>query len=373
MTDSPPEPMLTLAAGELPPGPWECARGAWSRTGGGVRNARRTHHRGPGLGRLDSRRRLPVPLDGHQSSAMACDGDQLWLTHGGAVAAFGVDGQERWSKRCDELLPGESRGVSAPMILVDGTGVVTAGESVAFVRPSGELMGLVRVGDYLDDSGISPTTTTDGRLLLTTPGGDVFTLAGDLSLKSWGSFGYDVVPPARFEDGSFAICGYAGSGLVRVAGPEAIRWSSDFVDADLVPSINDRGYIAAGSRNDGHSRLFSPDGELLGLYFEPAIFGCLEEDWIALGPNGVSRIDPRGEVIWLSLFDSLFGFGWGGLGPVITAGDCIYYPDPTGLCCLDPDGSVTWRLSLGSAPRAITPIAPGTLAVIADDELLIIR
>ena len=378
--------------GSPPPGPWTPAAG-WSRSGGDERNSRCSAVRGAASGTIARRLSLPSSESEPPSSGLAGDAERVWLVHGRHAGPVGSDLRSSSLRSVGELIPASETPLrTTPLVLGDGTAVVVAAGSAAFLSPDGELRGRIELELDLDDSGISPTTTLDGRLVLSAPTGEVVAVGPGGAVQELGRFGYDSLPPARFADGSFAVTAFgapgdlfaawaapseagaeAAGGFQRIGVNGEVVWSTGFAEVDLVPTINARGVAGASTQDLQESRIYSAVGALLGVHPEPGVFACLDDDWLLLSPVACSRLDPAGQLLWRLEFGAVLPLGWGGLGPIIDVAGRIFVPVPGGLACLESTGTVSWLLELGTTPTAIAPLADGVLAVVAGDELLAIE
>jgi hypothetical protein len=219
----------------------------------------------------------------------------------------------------------------------------------------------------MDDSGPSPNVTRSGVPILSTIAEGVFAWEPD-GLRRIGVFGYDVVPPAIYDDDSLAIAGYAGSGFCRVGFAGERRWTTELREADLLPSIQTSQVAAVGSRNDRCSVVYSASGDPLGVHPCAAVFAEYPDGgWIAVSDCAIARIDAAAEKVWWSEIATTLH--WGTLGPIVDAAGNIYVQDGESLVALDPGGTAMFSVWLGKSVGPLFPATPGRFAVIADGVL----
>ena len=105
-----------------------------------------------------------------------------------------------------------------------------SGGTVTLIDAHGEITQRFIVRFPIDDSGIAPCVTFGGALVATAMDGGVYALEED-GWRDLGSFGYDILPPAVFDDDSLAISGYGGAGFCRVGLDAQVRWRTGFEEA----------------------------------------------------------------------------------------------------------------------------------------------
>lgn len=363
--------LAITVVGELPASPWQLADSPWSRTAADRRNSRRADVEGPRHGRL---RRVfehePPESEGRASVGLAvADDHSLRMTLRGHLLAFDPSGHRLWD--LEVLSRADRRLDSAPLVLADGTCIVTVSRDVVFVSANGVQLARVSTQLGLDDSGPSPNLAPDGTLILTTMHGDLYGLRGSkLELLGRG-FGYDLVPPAIDDDGCMALAGYAGKGLVRIDPRGTLVWRSGLKYADLLPTIDREGRVAGGSLNDHESRILGRDGKLLGTYPAAASFAVTDDGWVALSEHALAGLDHDGKLRWQRA-GGVQG-RWGGLGPAVDRQGRIHAPCGASLVVLEPDGHERFVVALPSEPSDLALVGDGRVALALDDGLYFVE
>jgi outer membrane protein assembly factor BamB len=358
------EPVVGVV-GELPAGPWRLADSPWPRTAGDRRNSRHVEVEGPRRGRL--RRVFECAGEGGRGGLAVAADCSLRMTLEGRLWAFDSDGGLLW-----KLEPFEAAsGMSSPLLLADGTCIVTAGRELLFVSASGVELARVDTGLRLDDSGPALNLAPDGTLILTTMYGELFGLRGsELELLGSG-LGYDLVPPAIDDDGSMVLAGYAGKGLVRVDPRGAIVWRSDLRYADLLPTIDREGRAAGGSLNERESRILARDGRLLGSWPAAATFAAADEGWVALSEDALAGLGHEGELRWQR--NGGARGRWGSLGPAIDRLGRVHAPCSAALVVLESDGRERFVVPLPGAPSDLALVGDGRVALVLGDGLYFVE
>jgi outer membrane protein assembly factor BamB len=357
------DPLAITIVGELPPGPWRLANSPWPRTAGDRRNSRRTNVEGPSRGRI---RRVSE----QQGEGLAVAADQsLRMTGHGCAYGFDPSGKLLWDLELHGRAS-EAR-ASAPLLLADGTCIVTISRSLVFVSARGQALARVTTKLTLDDSGPAPNLSAAGSLILTTPLGQLLELRGS-TLSSLGiGLGYDLVPPAIDDEGRMALCGYGGKGLIFTDPRGAILWSSGLKYADLLPTIDHEGRVAGGSVNEHESRIFDRDGKPLATYPAAAAFAVTDQGWIALAEHSLAKLGPRGELRWQRKGGARRR--WGSLGPAVDRKGRIYAPCGPQLVALEPDGSERYVVELPSEPLDLALVGTGKIAIALAEGLYFVE
>jgi hypothetical protein len=293
------------------------------------------------------------------------------------LSAFGPNRELLWhidlaaaSRARKQWLP--YFGVSLPTVLQDGSTLMVMRYGILLVPADGSTVEVFREDLNLDDSGMSPNLTLDGRPLISSILGEVFILSGGrwLPIGERG-YGFDILCPAVYDDGSLAIAGYAGTGFCRVALDGAIHWQSNLRDADGLPTVHPSQVAAVGSLNDGLSMFFAANGSVLGRYPYPATFAVYNDGWVALSKHHVARLTADGQELWgrtISMQRPCASV----VQPIVDVDGYIYIRHDAGMLCLDGDGQTLFELSLPTTnPDPLSLIAPGVLASVADNKLLI--
>jgi outer membrane protein assembly factor BamB len=187
-----------------------------------------------------------------------------------------------------------------------------------------------------------------------------------------GCFGYDILPPAIYADNTLAIAGYYGTGFCRIGLDGQQVWTTEFAEADLLPTINSHSVAAVGSLNDETSAFFSSEGKFLGTYARASIFAEYSpEAWIARSHQYVAQLTVEGQECWgVPLHDDA---NWGHCQPIVDGQGRIYVLDDANLLCLTGEGNVVFTTKLQeNSQGGLSCISPGKLAYVGGGMLKII-
>ena len=357
--------------GTLPPGPWALGDTPWPRSGGCLRNARRTALRGPREGSLEELFVLPGKPNPtrhrYARSGVATAEDGFRVTSRRRLFAFDPAGNLRWST---ELLGGPaSRYEGTPLLLAGNHTVVGLDHHLAFVGPEGELLARVRVdGGGLDDTGHSPNLTGDGRLVLTGPLREVAVLGADGVAHSLGKLGLDIAPPAVAPDGSLVLAGFAGAGLVRIdPNRGTVLADAHFGDADQMPSVGEDGTMVVGS-SLGPARVVAADGSTVATV-EAQIFGETRGGWLAMSYGALRHLDGAGELVWETPLGDGSEVGWH-LRMVVDAEGYAHCALPKSIACVSPEGELVYEVPMRERPTDMAPLADGAMIVVTAARVL---
>jgi len=206
-------------------------------------------------------------------------------------------------------------------------------------------------------------------LLTGSPIGDVYRLDTD-GWTSLGAFGYDIVPPTMYDDGSLAVAGYAGKGLCRPSLDGQLRWQAAPRHADLPVTVNRAQVAAVGSVNDERSWFVEPDGRGLGEYGHAALFAEYPDGgWAALSSGRLARLTPNGQERWGRTHD--VRLIWSTSQPIIDVDGWIIAVTSGGVVCYDADGRLIFTSMLGpSQPYGLAMVAQGVLACLLGADLI---
>jgi hypothetical protein len=352
------------------------ANSIWPRSGGGPRNASKVDCAGPESGRLAWTVALPAgdertPNKGSSiSGAVTCADSSLRVTYAGSLFAVTVGQGIDWQV---PLLGDDDDYHSLPVALEDNSTLVNLSRAIIVINAQGIVRTRIETENELslDDSGPSPCVTDSGKLVISSPLGDVMWLDGAI-WRSIGVFGYDILPPAVFADGTLAIAGYYHSGYCRADLSGRMIWETGFLEADLLPSVALNQCSAVGSVNDHASIVVSPDGEVLGRYERAAVFAeHIDGKWVALSEGRIALLGNTGNVIWQK--DIPIKRTWGALQPIVDSQGNIYAPIEGGVVGFDPKGNERFRCRLsGGTPNSLSMIDKGKLAFVVDDQLAVI-
>lgn len=350
----------------------------WPRSGCDRANRSRTTVAGPTAGRVRLEVALahaspnaPMPGLLHHGVVVAPDGD-LRVAAAGKLYRIGLDGIIRW---CVELREGDGRLPachSAPLALATGDTMVTLDRTLIIADANGELMRCAVARFLLSDSGMSPNLTDDGEPLATGIFGQLAVVRSGRCCLLRAS-GIEVPPPAIYADGSLGVCHYAEDGYVRVRTDGTVMWRSGFVEADVVPSVNQQQFAAVASRRGQVSAFYSPQGERMGSYPEPAIFAEHDGDaWAARSSTAVARLALDGRVLWKYSLPAPLE-SWACAHPIVDATGRVFVGSVEGVLALDPMGALALSVPLTSPPAQIAIIEPGRLAAVMPGRLVLIE
>jgi hypothetical protein len=341
------------------------AESAWPRTGGDRGNRSNSNFPGPTEGRILHRVALAncCPDDTTPAVIVGSDG-HLRVTCASSLFAIEANGNPIWEL---ELEPPHS----APVALTEGRTLLTSIDDLCIVDQNGDMELTVRWDSCCDDSGPSPNISWANEPIVTSPMGPVSVLR-EWSWHELGVFGYDIPPPALYDDDSMAIAGYCGEGFCRVRADSSFVFRGRLREADLLPSVSRAQIAAVGSIKQGRSCFFDPEGAEIGTFAQPCLFAEYPgEQWIAAGGEGIYRLTREGRPLWERALP--VAGDWGLRQPVVDSEGRIYAALLAGLVALDENGQRLFQLQLGTS-RAGPPtiIAPGVLAIVVEDELLLI-
>ena len=343
------------------------AESLWPRTGGDPGHRARISAPGPDEGRLLWELAVSPSSDPaarrFHGLALSDDG-ALCAVVGGQSLCVEPTGSVRWigSEPCK----------APPVCLQGGRSLASIPGRFAVLDARGDIEREVAVGFSRDDSNIAPCLTRGPGgawvLISTSPQGEVHRLEGE----RWvclGDFGYDILPPAAFADGSLAIAGYAGSGFCRVDLDGKRRWCAPSEEVDLLPVVASSQRSAVGALGDGCTRFFSPEGALLGRYEQAAVCSEHTGGWVALSDGLLALLTPEGAVRWQR--ELPYKRGWGGLQGMVDGRGHIYAPCEGGLRCFTAEGELLFATELpGGQPHALCPLGPGKLALLFTDRVV---
>jgi hypothetical protein len=343
------------------------ARSLWPRTGGNPGHSAQLSVPGPDRGELLWQCALgPAAAGRHQRfhGIVLSDDGTLRVVSGGHLSCVAVGQGVRWRD--------EEPCVAPPVALAGGEALVVRSQSFDVLDGQGARRLRIPTSFSPDDSGISPCLVPADRedvLIATSPGGEVFRRDADRWVEL-GTFGYDILPPAVFSDGSLGLAGYAGHGYCRVELSGQVRWRSGFSEADLLVTVSSSQHSAVGSVNEARSELYTPEGRLLGRYAHPAVFSEHPDGWVALSDGLVAQLALDGTAHWQQPLP--VKRGWGGLQIITDPRGHLYVPGEDGVTALSPSGEPLFHVPLGGPVLAMGMVAPGQLAVLCGDQVSVV-
>lgn len=338
----------------------QLAESLWPRTGGGASNRALLPVAGPDRGEVSWRCELSKDSDERAlrfcGIALAED-TTLRVVSGGALQAVEVGRGVLWR---------DSEPCFAPPVALRGSATLALCQRrLRTLDPLGRPLEEIPFEMSPDDSNVAPNLSS-GMLLLSTPTGSLYRHEWGRFIRL-GSFGYDILPPAVFEDGTLAVSGYGGSGYCRVALDGSSLWRTGQREVDLLPAIAKDQRSAVGALNEGRSYLYDPDGQLLGIFPEAALLSEHPLGWVARSEQAVSLLRPDGQIVWRK--ELRCERSWGGLQAIVDARGAVYAPCEEGLCCLDPEGHVRFVVGLQGAPDAVAPLREGHMLALSGGAL----
>lgn len=365
-----------------PAGRFVLAASLWPRQGYDFGNRSQVPAPGPTQGRIMAQFALPTPAEGTPERAYKYGGiavlpdATLRVAYAGMVTALTPDGTILWTQELvdtgeedDESHPMYH---SAPVALATGEVVISLPHSYIVISREGTVH-LQQKMDGNDDSRYAPNLTPQGALILTSMFGEIRLVVDTQPQEMEPTFGYDIVPPAVYADGSLAVAGYYGTGFCRVQIDGQFCWRTNFHEADLLSTVNHQDIAAVGSVNDQCSRLFSPTGQQIGEYSRAAVFASQgEELWLARSGAHLAQLNAFGQVQWEQ---ELPVINHPELSQPITDNQGrIYLATEQGVTAWDASGRQLFHLPSGpTLPHSLALIAPATLACLAAGNLLLIR
>lgn len=344
----------------------ELAKTLWPRTGGDERNSACIPVPGPQHGRIVWS--LPLPrLDRSYSGVIQAADGHLRVVHQGTLSGVTVGGRKLWTRSL-KLRRRSLGACSLPLALDDGRVLVSANRRLAE-----EIGGRMRVVAKIwgDDSGPSPNLDARGVYL----GGIASMLRwnGTTAEELGPDTGYDILPPALFANGDFAMTCYYGEGLCRVTPAGATVWSVHPRELDTLVVINGHDEVTCSSLNDRCSVVVDGDGsELWRLPFRAHFSCCPDDGWVALSSGRLTRLDRAGHTLW-TRSDSVEP-DWGLQQAVVDSRGWVYAPCRTGLTAFDEEGRPVFRTSLPEgSPSGLCPVAPGQMALVHEGHLILVE
>lgn len=352
----------------------QLAQSHWPRSGGDRANSAHLSITGPVNGSILHEIELPQSSfsPGSLSGCVVTDTISIRVVSSGYLSAVTFDGEIHWSIELKDLDRQSCEYWSQPLALNHGCCLVVVEDSICIYDEQGKCLIQHPLPEPLENSGYSPNLTKNGELLVTSVTGEIF-LINLAEQANLGDFGYDLLPPAIYSDGSLAIAGYNGRGFCQMSAKGEIIWNSSFSEPDLLPCISQHNITAIGSLNDQQSAFYSFDGTCLGTYPRSSIFAEYSEDtWIARSKQYVAKITTTGKECWgVSLNDTINS--WMLSQPIVDFLGHIYLLDDTNLICLNGQGETLFTIELNDRPNGeLCAIAPGMLAIVCGDKLKII-
>lgn len=326
----------------------------------------------------------PYP-ESPRSSGLAVADDGSWcVTHRGRLHGLTTSGERLWSVDLPERLPELSRDYahhSCPVALAEGLSLVVGRRSAFIFTARGGLRDRLTLPDLLrsgrsrsdvahfDDSGLAPSVSHGGRLLLTTVDGHVLTLQHG-RLRSLGTYGYDLPPVAVLPDESFVVAGYYGKGLCVVHPNGTVARRLTLPLADTLPTVSRELVIAVSS--DNGALLFALSGGALGGVRAQGLFAeYVDGGFVLQAQSRVVRLTADGKALWVHDFGE--GTERTHRQPVVDAAGRIFVAVPGGVASLDEDGTVLWRVDAGAGvPGPLAMVGEGRIAFVLRDELVVV-
>lgn len=361
----------------------------WPRFGGDQANRGHRNISGPIAGStiryinlLEDRESGATPSE-YMAGVVVMADRSLRVTYAGMVYAYSPEHHLLWRRDLRPYYPPGDASLqwhSLPTALQTGQVLVGLSRALLLVAADGNIVNVHGSDDLLDDSRLSPNVSRSGSPLVSSPLGAMYLLLDGTWLQiGRRGFGYDLDPPAVYDDDSLAIAGYAGTGFCRVDLDGHMRWQTDFGSADMVPTINQHQVAAVGSVSMNITTFYSPEGKRIGTYPHAAV--CAEHPaggWIARTHDrlsldaGIARLDPTGTELWT--YGVKMAKGGRRVQPIVDTEGRIYVRHLGGILCLNQDGRLVFTIDLPSErPDPISLIAPGVLMCLSGNHLVCIR
>lgn len=356
---------------------FQLAESNWPRSGCDRGNRSHASIAGPQYGAIALEVKLPRPRRKttfrSQGGCVITERGILLVMLNGVLSAVTLNGKILWSYHLKEKNGKLSTYCSLPVALHSGQSLITLGESVLLIDQQGNRLEQIRVDESLDDSGPSPNITNSHHLILTSVTGQVSCFNAN-HLSEIGHFGFDILPPAVYDDDSLAISGYGNTGFCRVRLDGQKVWVTDLLNADQLPTVNCQQVAAVGSINDGSSAFVSPEGVIIGSYRRASVFAEYSRtEWIALSEVNLAKLTLEGEQIWerpIQPRQSIRGV----CQPIVDEAGCIFVSDGNDLLSLDTCGHLIFSVTLPEPLKGgLSLVSPGCLACISNDKLYLIQ
>ena len=270
--------------------------------------------------------------------------------------------------------------LSQPTLPEDGSAVFTASEHLIRLGRSGERNTVFTYeNSSFDDSGLSPSVIPsegpDLHVVLTTPGGSFLSVRNGQAAEVPVFYGYDVVSPAVYHDGTLLVSGYWGTGLCRTRLDGSLLWQSSLENPDQMPALNSREVAAVGSLNEERTVFVAPDGTALGSYPDACV--CSEyddESWILCGQRSFARVTSSGKVLWKHTYREKADTGWGRAQALVDREGKIYTRSGGEVRMYDGRGKLLDVYESHDAEvTAFAIIAESTAAAIVGSELVVLK
>jgi len=186
-------------------------------------------------------------------------------------------------------------------------------------------------------------------------------------------FGYDIPPPAIYEDNSLAISGFYGTGFCRYRLDGQKIWSTQLWKVDLFPTINSKQFSAVGSLDWNRSFILSNDGQIIGTYKRASIFSeYLDGGWIALSEKYIARLTLEGKELWGHSIEN--EQTWDECQPIVDSLGQIFITNGRNLFCYDSDGNTVFNMQISQTEEGtLSIIYPGLIAVVCEGSLSLVQ
>lgn len=366
------------------------AKSIWPRSGGCQSNRAHISVSGPPKGIIAHRLKLPYFQSETIAGGAVAEDGTLRVVCGGYLTAIAPDHQMLWSIRLhdheikefdldddseSENIPDEEEPSkpdrlynSLPCVIDKTDTLVTLQRTAVVIDGNGALIRKTGL-PLADDSGLSPNVDHSGIPILTTIHGDIMLWHRQTKVEI-SHFGYDIVPVAMFDDNSFGVSGYYGTGYCRVRGNGDILWRSALKEADMLPTINAAQISAVGGANEGKSLFISPQGETMAVYPQQAVFSVHPSGWIALTKDHVALLSPEAEVTWSRPLQR--NLRWGSYQAIVDQRGHVYACDHNRVVAFDPQGNEQFQVFTGSQPGPLFPVREQLMGTVVGQELLYI-
>ena len=334
------------------------AKSPWPRTGHDRRNSALAPFESAKRGVVQLSKEIPL-----RGSVVVDELGRLIVSGKGKIACLSRQGKVLWGRVFQKH-------ASAALALSGGDVLVNARYHSYLLTPLGRTTHIWETRDHpFDDSGPSPNLTLDGRAVVTTLGGEVI-LLDLMGQRTVGSYGYDVLPPAILDSGSFGIAGYSGDGACLIAQSGQRHWKkNELHEADLQVSANHHSELGFGDLNTEQTQVLTETGQLIFRLSYPALLTEHPTGWIATGGRVLEKLSSSGQVEWSKTINNVGT--WALSQSCVDRAGRVYVPVFGGIRCFQADGTQLFELVVGKSQPGNIALLPGRVAFVCDRQLVV--
>ncbi len=300
----------------------------------------------------------------------------LAIAHGGYLYRVSKEGKIQWVTELVEYNKGDIHYHSTPVLLENEYILVTLGDTILFFDKNGSLKYSLQK-EMLDDSGYSPNVSLKGEIIITTQDNELSIIRKG-EIFNLGVFGYDLMPPPIYKDGSIGVAGYLGTGFARVDLNGKIIWKSELIDADGLVVLNTNDFAALHCLNKNISVIFDPNGNQVVTIPKTCTFSVSSSrEWIAHSEDSIIKFDGEGKVIWEYQDRTLRGYiyrpPWS-IQTLVDGEEFIYSISSNGIISLNTTGEAEFKIdSLQEEPVDFSIIDKNMGVILTNSSILYIR